>query len=149
MLDSSAYGHLLRRYTHMAVVGLSANPARPSSGVARYLQAAGYDIIPINPRYAGQELLGRRVYATLSEARDAGETIEIVDVFRLPQYTPPLAAEAARAGAKVLWLQLGISNAETARLAREHGLIYVEDRCTKIEHARLALSTSDQTDQNG
>jgi predicted CoA-binding protein len=147
MSEYTAYGQLLRRYRHVAIVGLSAQPTRPSYGVARYLQDAGYDIVPINPRYAGQQLLGKRVYATLSEARDAGEVLEIVDVFRQAQDTPPLVAEAARVGAKVLWLQLGIRNAETAQLASACGLIYVEDRCTKIEHARLALSTSEQMDQ--
>src|SRR5437588_4204931 len=73
---------LLQQYRHIAIVGVSADPYRPSHFVAIYLQAEGYDIIPINPNYAGQTLLGKRVYATLTEAKAAGEQIEVVDVFR-------------------------------------------------------------------
>ena len=128
---------LLRQYKHIAVVGVSADPYRPSHFVAIYLQAEGYDIIPINPRYAGQTLLGKRVYASLTEAKQAGEQIEIVDVFRRAEDTPPIADEAIAIGAKVLWLQLGITNEETRRKAQDGGLIFVQDRCIKIEHARF------------
>lgn len=129
--------HLLQQYRHIAIVGVSADPYRPSHFVAIYLQAEGYDIIPINPRYAGKTLLGKRVYATLSEAKEAGEQIEIVDVFRKADDTPPIAQEAVQIGAKVLWLQLGIRNAEAGRIAQEAGLTFVQDRCIKIEHARF------------
>ena len=104
--------HLLQQYRHVAIVGVSADPYRPSHFVAIYLQAEGYDIIPINPRYAGQTLLGKRVYTTLTEAKAAGKQIEIVDVFRRPADIPPIADEAIAIGAKVLWLQLGIRNDE-------------------------------------
>src|SRR5579859_3466516 len=97
---------ILQQYRHVAVVGVSADPYRPSHFVAIYLQAEGYDIIPINPRYAGQTLLGKRVYASLAEAKQAGEQIEIVDVFRKAEDTLPIAQEAVKIGAKVLWLQL-------------------------------------------
>ena len=127
----------LQQYKHVAIVGISADQYRPSHFVAIYLQAEGYDIIPINPRYAGQTILGKRVYATLSEAKQAGETIEIVDVFRRPEDVPPFADEAISIGAKVLWLQLGIRNEEAASKARDAGLIVVQDRCMKIEHARF------------
>jgi predicted CoA-binding protein len=129
--------HLLQQYRHVAIVGVSADPYRPSHFVAIYLQAEGYDIVPINPRYAGQTLLGRPVYSTLSEARAAGEQIEIVDVFRKPEDTPPVAREAVQIGAKVLWLQLGIRNEEARQIAQEAGLTFVQDRCIKIEHARF------------
>lgn len=128
---------LLQRYQHIAIVGISADQYRPSHFVAIYLQAEGYEIIPINPRYAGQTLLGKRVYASLTEAKDAGETIEIVDVFRKAQDVPPIADEAAKIGAEVLWLQLGISNEEAGKRAREAGLTFVENRCIKMEHARF------------
>jgi len=128
---------LLQHYRHVAIVGISADPYRPSHFVAIYLQAEGYDIIPINPRYAGQTILGKRVYATLTEAKEAGEQIEVVDVFRKSEDTPPIADEAIKIGAKVLWLQLGITNAEAARKAQEGGLAFVENRCMKIEHARF------------
>jgi uncharacterized protein len=127
----------LQQYHHIAVVGISANPYRPSHGVSLYMQSVGYDIIPINPRYAGQMLLGKRVYASLSEAKEAGEPIEIVDVFRRAPDVPPVADEAIKVGAKVLWMQLGIRNDEAGQKAREAGLIYVQDKCIKVEHARL------------
>ena len=128
---------LLREYRHVAIVGVSADQYRPSHFVAIYLQAEGYDIVLINPRYAGQTILGKRVYSSLSEAKAAGEQIEIVDVFRRAENVPPVADEAIAIGAQVLWLQLGIRNDEVARKAQEHGLTVVQDRCMKIEHARF------------
>ncbi len=127
----------LQQYRHIAIVGVSADPYRPSHFVAIYLQAEGYDIVLVNPRYAGQTILGKRVYATLSEAKEAGEQIEIVDVFRKAQDVPPIAEEAIKIGAKVLWLQLGIRNDEAGKRAQEAGLHFVQDRCVKIEHARF------------
>ena len=128
---------LLQQYKHVAIVGVSADPYRPSHFVAIYLQAEGYDIIPINPRYAGQTLLGKYVYATLTEAKAAGKQIEIVDVFRRAEDVPPIADEAIAIGAKVLWLQLGIRNDDAALRAEEAGLTVVQNRCIKIEHARF------------
>src|SRR5947208_5856935 len=114
---------LLQQYPHVAIVGVSAAQYRPSHFVAIYLQAEGYDIILVNPRYAGQTLLGKRVYASLTEAKEAGEEIEIVDVFRKAEDVPPIAEEAINIGAKILWLQLGIRNDEAGKKAREAGLI--------------------------
>ena len=133
------YGRLqlLRTYKHIAVVGLSADPYRPSYFVAVYLQAEGYNIIPVNPRYAGQTILGKRVYASLTEAREAGEQIEIVDVFRKPEALEPVLQEAIAIGAQVLWLQLGIRNDEIGRRALAAGLEFVQDHCAKMEHARF------------
>ena len=128
---------LLQHFHHVAIVGVSADPYRPSHFVAIYLQAEGYNIIPINPRYAGQTLLGKRVYASLTEAKEAGEQIEIVDVFRRSEDVPPIADEAIKIGAKVLWLQLGISNDEMGRKVQAAGLTFVQNRCIKIEHARF------------
>jgi predicted CoA-binding protein len=128
---------ILQHYRHVAIVGVSADQYRPSHFVAIYLQAEGYDIIPINPRYAGQTILGKCVYATLTEAKEAGEVIEVVDVFRKPQDVPPIAEEAIKIGARVLWMQLGIRNEEVAQKAEAAGLTVVQDRCMKIEHARF------------
>jgi predicted CoA-binding protein len=128
---------ILKKYKHIAVVGLSADQYRPSHFVAIYMQSEGYDIIPINPRYAGKTILGKRVYASLTEAKEAGEEIEIVDVFRKGEDTPPIADEAAKIGAKVLWLQLGVQNDEAGRWAHDAGLTFVQNRCVKIEHARF------------
>jgi len=128
---------LLQQYRHIAIAGISADQYRPSHFVAIYLQAEGYDIILINPSYAGQSLLGKRVYASLTEAKEAGENIEIVDVFRKDEDVPPVAEEAIKIGAKVLWLQLGIRNDAAGEIAREAGLTFVQDRCVKMEHARF------------
>ena len=128
---------LLQQYKHIAIVGVSADPYRPSHFVAIYLQAEGYDIILVNPNYAGQTLLGKPVYASLTEAKEAGEQIEIVDVFRKAEDVPPIAEEAIKIGAKVVWLQLGIRNDEVGRKAMEAGLTFVQDRCIKMEHARF------------
>jgi predicted CoA-binding protein len=133
------YGRLrlLRTYKHIAIVGFSADPYRPSHFVAVYLQAEGYDIVLVNPRYAGQIVLGKRVYASLTEAKEAGERIEIVDVFRRPQDLEPVLQEALQVGARVFWLQLGIRNEEIGRKAIAAGLEFVQDHCVKMEHARF------------
>ncbi len=128
---------ILQTFRHVAIVGFSADQYRPSHFVAIYLKAEGYHIILVNPRYAGQVILGQRVYASLTEAKEAGEQIEVVDVFRRPEDVPPVAEEAIKIGAKVLWLQLGIRNDDAARMAQEAGLTVVQDRCMKIEHARF------------
>lgn len=128
---------LLQRYHNIAIVGVSADQYRPSHFVAIYLQAEGYNIIPINPRYAGQTLLGKRVYASLTEAKASGETIEIVDVFRKTADVPPIAEEAINIGAEVLWLQLGITSEVAREQAQKAGITFVENRCIKMEHARF------------
>jgi predicted CoA-binding protein len=116
------------------MVGLSADPMRPSHFAAIYMQSAGYDIIPVNPRYAGETILGQTVYASLAEIP---RPVDIVDVFRRAVEVPALAQSAIAIGAKVLWMQLGVVNEEAARMAREAGLEVVMDRCVKIEHARF------------
>jgi predicted CoA-binding protein len=116
------------------MVGLSADPMRPSHFAAIYMQSEGYDIIPVNPRYAGEMILGEPVYASLEEVPRA---VDIVDVFRRAEEMPALARSAAAIGAKVLWMQLGLVNDEAARIARKAGLEVVMDRCVKIEHARF------------
>lgn len=128
---------LLQQYQHIAIVGISSDQYRPSHFVAIYLQAEGYDIVLVNPRYAEQTILGKKVYSSLTEAKAAGETIEIVDVFRKPEDIPPIAEEAIQIGARVLWLQLGIRNDEAGKRAQEAGLTFVQDRCIKMEHARF------------
>ena len=133
------YGRLrlLRAYKHVAIVGFSADPYRPSHFVAVYLQAEGYHVVLVNPRYAGQTILGRPVYASLAAAKAAGEHIEIVDVFRKPSDLEPVLQEAIQVGARVLWLQLGIRNDEIGRQAQAAGLEFVQNRCIKMEHARF------------
>ncbi len=125
---------ILTAYKTIAIVGLSDDPYRPSYFAAIYMQSWGYDIIPVNPRLAGQTILGQPVYASLA---DIPRPVEIVDVFRKAADTPPIADEAVAIGAKVFWLQLGIVNEEAARRARAAGLDVVMNRCVKIEHARF------------
>ena len=121
----------------IAMVGLSSNYYNASSFAAIYLDANGYDIVPVNPAQAGKrQILGRRVYASLREAA-ADHDIEIVDVFRPSHEVPPIAHEAVEIGAKVLWMQLGVVSHEAAETARAGGLQVVMDRCCKIEHARF------------
>jgi predicted CoA-binding protein len=129
---------ILETYKRIAMVGLSANPFRPSHFAAIYMLAHGYDVTPVNPRET--EILGRRSYASL---RDVPGPIEIVDIFREPAAVPDIVEDAIARGAKVIWMQLGVINAKAAARAREAGLEVVMDRCVKIEHARFfgGLST--------
>lgn len=124
---------ILEKYKVIAVVGLSSNPRRPSYEVTEYMQRAGYRIIPVNPNET--EVLGEKSYARLE---DVPEKIEIVDVFRRAEDVPRVAESAIRVGAKVLWMQLGIENAEAAERARAVGLIVVEDACIFVEHRKRA-----------
>lgn len=135
--EISGCAQLLRTCTHIAVVGFSANPRRPGHFVAAYLQAQGYKLVLVNPRYAGQILLGRRVYSSLYEAREAGEQIEIVNVFRRPQDLEPVLQAAVAIGARALWLQLGICSQEIGRRAADAGLLCIQDCCIKTSHASL------------
>ncbi len=135
LLDDAGIAELLRTARRIAVVGASANPARPSNGVMRYLAAAGYDVVPVNP--SAEAIDGRACYPTLAAAVAAEGPVDIVDVFRRAELCVPHAEEAVAVGARCLWLQLGIVNAEAARIADAGGLLIVMDRCTKIEHARL------------
>jgi predicted CoA-binding protein len=123
---------ILRDYRTVAMVGLSANPYRPSHFAAIYLLAEGYNIIPVNPRE--KEILGRRSYPSLKEIP---EPVEVVDIFRPPQAVPPIVEEAIAIGAKVVWMQFGVINYEAARRARDAGLEVVMDQCMKVEHARF------------
>ena len=124
----------------IAVVGLSPHPHRASFDVARYMQAAGYRIIPVNPNVAadGGDVLGEKAYASLREAA-RHETIDLVNCFRNSIDIPPVVDEAIAIGAKAVWMQLGISNAEAAAKAEAHGLLVVQDQCIKIDH-RVLLS---------
>lgn len=137
---TTAYDRLriLEQYRRIAMVGLSANPFRPSHFAAIYLIAEGYDVIPVNPRE--KEILGRTSYASL---RDIPGPVEVVNVFRESPAVPPIVEDAIAIGANVIWLQLGVIHEEAAERARQAGLKVVMDRCMKIEHARFfgGLST--------
>jgi predicted CoA-binding protein len=134
LLDEAEILELLRTSRRVAVVGASSNPSRPSCAVFASLLAAGYDCIPVNPNET--EVHGVPAVATLAEAA-AGGPIDIVDVFRRPELTEEVARDAVEVGARALWLQLGIVNWESARIASRGGLAVVMDRCTAIEIHRL------------
>ena len=125
----------------VAIVGLSSKPDRASYGVAAYLQEAGYQVIPVNPSYAGDTILGEKVYASLQEAADAlapgGQRIDIVDCFRKSEDIPPIAREAIAVRAGCLWMQLEIEHQPAADMARAAGLDVVMNHCIKIEHRSL------------
>jgi predicted CoA-binding protein len=123
---------LLNQVKTIAVVGLSANESKASHEVAKYLQQNGYKIIPVNP--VVDEVLGERSYPDL---KAIPESVDLVDVFRRAEYVPEVADQAIEIGAKVLWLQLGITHEEAARKAREAGLTVIQDACMYQEHRRL------------
>jgi uncharacterized protein len=125
---------VLERYTVIAVVGASRSPVKEANRIPRQMQEAGYRIIPVNP--VADELFGEEVYRNLAEIPEA---IEIVDVFRPAREAPDVVREAISAGAKAVWLQLGISSPEARRLAEEAGLDYVENRCIAVEMVRYGL----------
>ncbi len=130
----SVIRELLTTSRTIAVVGLSSNPDRSSYGVAGRLQAAGYRIIPVNPNET--RVLGEKAYPDLASVPDA---IDVVDVFRRPEYTPAIAADAVTKGARALWLQQGIVNDEAERIARAGGLLVVMDACLAVVVSRLRL----------
>jgi predicted CoA-binding protein len=132
--DDLQLERVLRETKTIALVGSSPKPNRASHGVMAFLQGAGFRVIPVNPAVAGTTILGETVFASLGEI---GEPVDMVDVFRRAEDTPPIAREAAAIGAKTIWLQLGIASDEAASIALAWGLDVVMDRCTAIEVRRL------------
>jgi len=136
LLDEPAALDLLAAARRIAIVGASPDRSRPSHSVMRYLQHQGYECVPINPH--AREVLGIAAFGTLLEAVQASGPFDIVDVFRRPEFTPEVARAAVQTGCRALWLQLGVVNWEAARIADAGGLAVVMDRCTAIEHRKLA-----------
>jgi hypothetical protein len=122
---------LLRDSRVIAVVGLSNRRFRPSYGVSQYMQSVGYHIIPVNPN--ATEVLGEKAYARLE---DVPERVDIVNVFRRPEYVPDIVESAIRVGAKAIWLQEDVVHEGAAQRARDAGLTVVMDRCILKEHRR-------------
>jgi uncharacterized protein len=120
---------LLTRTKTIAVVGLSSDPMRPSFGVSQYMQRKGYRIIPVNPNE--DMVLGEKAYGTLAEIP---ERIDLVDVFRRPEFVPEIVDEAIRLKIPALWLQEGVIHETAAKKAREAGISVVMDRCVLKEH---------------
>jgi predicted CoA-binding protein len=123
---------ILKENHTVAIVGLSADWYRPSYFAAKYMQEHGFKIIPVNPKYT--EILGEKCYPDL---KSIPEKVDMVDVFRKSADCAPIAKEAVAIGSKVLWLQLGVENDEAKAIAETGGLEFVQNRCVKIEFARL------------
>jgi predicted CoA-binding protein len=132
MDDSDRIRRILRNSRTLAVVGLSAQWHRPSYFAAKYMQEHGYRVIPVNPMY--EEILGEKCYKSL---RDIPAKVDVVDCFRKSAEIPALAEEAIAIGAKVLWMQLGVTNPAARAKAEAAGLEVIENRCVKIEHGRF------------
>lgn len=132
MTESEQISQLLRNAKTIAVVGLSDNPMRVSYDVSEYMQSRGYRIIPVNP--AIRESLGEKAYPTLSEIP---EKIDIVNVFRRPEFVPEVVDEAIRLKVPAIWMQEGVVHEAAAAKARAAGIFVVMDRCILKEHRRL------------
>jgi len=135
--DDSYIRGILNTVKTIAMVGASAKDNRPSYFAFKYLLERGYNMIPINPGLGGKELLGRKIYARLSEVP---EPIDMVEIFRASQYALPIVQEALTLSPKpaVIWMQLSVRNDEAAALAEANGMKVVMDRCPKIEYGRLS-----------
>lgn len=133
-------GEILRSCHTVAVVGLSSKRHRPSYGVAEYLQAAGYRILPVNPHET--EILGERCYARLE---DVGVKVGIVNIFRREEHVPGIVSSAIAIGARAVWMQEGVIHAEAAERARQAGLFVVMDLCILKEHAKRFRIPTDVT----
>jgi predicted CoA-binding protein len=132
---------ILNTVKTIAMVGISPKDNRPSYFAFKYLLERGYNMIPVNPGQAGGEILGRKVYARLA---DIPEPVDMVDIFRAPQYAPQIVAEALALKPRphVIWMQLGVRNDEAAAAAEAAGLKVVMNRCPKIEYGRLSSEIS-------
>jgi hypothetical protein len=132
---------ILNTVKTIAMVGVSPKDNRPSYFAFKYLLERGYRMIPVNPGHAGKELLGQRVYARLS---DIPEPVDMVDIFRAPQFAPGIVEEAIALNPRpqVIWMQLGVRNDEAAAKAEAAGMKVVMNRCPKIEYGRLSSEIS-------
>jgi uncharacterized protein len=135
MTDTDALARrILTSYDTITVVGSSAAPGKAAHSVPARMQRHGWRIIPVSPH--ADQILGEQVYRTLG---DVPEQVGLIDVFRPAAQAPDIARQAVAAGATALWLQLGIASAEARAIAKDAGLLYVEDRCMAIERRRLGL----------
>ncbi len=127
---------ILSKYKSIAMIGVSNDPTKASTIVMKYMQNYGYKVYPINPSAKGQKILGEEVFEKITDIK---EPVEIVDVFRPSREALEIANDTVKIGAKVLWLQLGIKNAEAKSIVESNNIEYVEDRCTKMEYQKHFL----------
>ena len=125
--------NILSKYKSIAMVGVSKDPKKTSTIVMKYLQDYGFKVYPVNPLMKGEKLLGETVFGKISEIKNK---IEIIDVFRPSDEAIQIAKEAVQIGAKVLWLQLDIRNEDAKKIVEKNNIIYVENKCTKIEYEK-------------
>ena len=121
---------ILSKFKNIALVGASSDLTKTSSVVMKYLQNYGFKVYPVNPSMKGQKILGETVFGKISEIKSP---VEIVDVFRPSIEAIEIAKEAVKIGAKVLWLQLDIKNEEAKKIVEANDILYIENKCTKIE----------------
>ena len=121
---------ILEKYKKIALVGASKDLTKTSSVVMKYLQKYGFKVYPVNPSMKGEKILGEKVFGSITEI---GSPVEIIDVFRPSDEAIEIAKEAVKINAKVLWLQLDIKNEKAKKIVEENNIIYIEDKCTKIE----------------
>jgi uncharacterized protein len=140
MDEAALIDTILNESRTIAVVGLSAKPDRPSYAVAKYMQAHGYRVIPVNPALTG-EVLGEQAYADLA-AIPGATPVDVVDIFRRPEEVPPIVEAAIARGARVVWMQEGIANEAAAERARAAGLQVVMNLCIKKEHEKRHPATT-------
>jgi len=134
LYDDAYLRGILRRTKTVAMVGASPNWNRPSFFVMKYLQSKGFRVIPVNPRAAGEAILGEPVVAALA---DVTVPVDLVDVFRTSDAAPAIVEDAIRIGAKAVWMQIGVRHDAAAARAEAAGLAVVMNRCPKIEYSRL------------
>ena len=121
---------ILEKYKKIALVGASKDLTKTSTVVMKYLQEYGFKVYPVNPSMKGERILGEKVFGSITEI---GSPVEIIDVFRPSGEAIEIAKEAVKINAKVLWLQLDIKNEEAKKIVEENNILYIEDKCTKIE----------------
>ena len=128
--------NILSKYKTIAMIGVSKDPGKPSTIVMKYMQKYGYKVIPVNPRAKGEKILGEEVFEKITDIK---EPVDIVDVFRPSKEVFPIAEDAVKIGAKVLWLQLGIKDKNAKELVEKNDIEYIENKCTKMEYQKNFL----------
>ena len=128
--------NILSKFKSIAMVGVSKDPKKTSTIVMRYMQEYGFKVYPVNPSAKGEEILGEKVYAKITDIND---NVDIVDVFRPSKEAYGIAEDTVKIGAKVLWLQLGIRDENAKKLVEENRIEYIENKCTKMEYQKYFL----------
>ena len=127
---------ILSKYKSIAMIGVSNDPTKASTIVMKYMQKYGFKVFPVNPKAKGQKILGEEVFEKITDIKD---TVDIVDVFRPSKEALDIAKDTVSIKAKVLWLQLGIKSEEAKKIVEENKIVYVEDKCTKMEYQKHFL----------